>query len=119
MSKFQQTILQSNSISGYGLHTANEVKLTFKPGPINSGIKFVRVDLVEKPIIKACLDNISVTNRRTELKKNDVIIQTTEHLLAAIICANIDNIIVEIDSPELPILDGSSKIYSDLLKKCG
>ncbi len=119
MSKFQQTILQSNSISGFGLHTANEVKLTFKPGPINSGIRFVRVDLIEKPIIKACLDNISVTNRRTELKKNDVIIQTTEHLLAAIICANIDNIIVEIDSPELPILDGSSKIYSNVLRKCG
>ena len=119
MSNFQQTILSQESISGYGLHTGKEVNLTLKPGLINSGIKFIRIDLIEKPVIEASLDNIFLTKRRTELKKNDVIIQTTEHLLAAILCLQIDNIIIEIDSDELPILDGSSKIYTELLKKCG
>ena len=82
-------------------------------------LKFIRTDLIEKPVIEASLDNIFLTKRRTQLKKNDVIVQTTEHLLAAILCLQIDNIIIEIDSDELPILDGSSKIYTELLKKCG
>ena len=119
MSNFQQTILSQESISGYGLHTGKEVNLTLKPGLINSGIKFIRIDLIEKPVIEASLDNIFLTKRRTKLKNNDVIIQTTEHLLAAILCLQIDNIVIEIDSDELPILDGSSKIYTELLKKCG
>ena len=86
-------------------------------GLINSGIKFIRTDLIEKPVIEASLDNIFLTKEELN-SKNDVIVQTTEHLLAAILCLQIDNII-EIDSDELPILDGSSKIYTELLKKCG
>ena len=69
MSNFQQTISTQESISGYGLHTGKEVNLTFKPGLINSGIKFIRTDLIEKPVIEASLDNIFLTKRRTQLKK--------------------------------------------------
>ena len=84
MSSFQKTILTTQVISGYGLHTGLKSNITFKKAPVNTGIQFIRVDLDNNPKIEANLINVDKTLRRTQLKKNNVIIQTTEHLLAAI-----------------------------------
>ena len=119
MPNYQQTISTTQSISGYGLHTGRKSTLTFKAAPINTGIKFIRIDLENNPVIEASLANLDKTNRRTQLKKNNVIVQTTEHLLAAIKGLEIDNLFIEIDSDEVPILDGSSKLFSEVLSKAG
>lgn len=84
MPNYQQTISTTQSISGYGLHTGRKSTLTFKAAPINTGIKFIRIDLENNPVIEASIANLDQTNRRTQLKKNDAIVQTTEHLLAAL-----------------------------------
>ena len=119
MSSFQKSILTTQVISGYGLHTGLKSNITFKKAPVNTGIQFIRVDLDNNPKIEANLINIDKTLRRTQLKKNNVIIQTTEHLLAAIKGLEIDNLYIEIDNSELPILDGSAKLYTDILIKAG
>jgi UDP-3-O-[3-hydroxymyristoyl] N-acetylglucosamine deacetylase / 3-hydroxyacyl-[acyl-carrier-protein] dehydratase len=115
----QKTISTSAQIGGLGLHTGNESTLIFKSAPINTGIQFVRTDLENSPIVKAKLDNINNTLRSTKLKKGDATVQTTEHLLAAIKALDIDNITIEINNSELPILDGSSSPYIQILKKVG
>lgn len=119
MSNYQQTISTTQSISGYGLHTGRKSTLTFKAAPINTGIKFIRIDLENNPVIEASIANLDQTIRRTQLKKNDAIVQTTEHLLAALKGLEIDNLFIEIDSPELPILDGSSKMFTQVLSESG
>ena len=119
MPNYQQTISTTQEISGYGLHTGLKSRLTFKKAPINTGIQFIRVDLENNPIVEASLENLDETNRRTQLKKNNAVVQTTEHLLAALVGLGIDNIYIEIDSPELPILDGSAQLYTDVLMQAG
>ena len=119
MPNYQQTISTTQSISGYGLHTGKKSTLTFKAAPINTGIKFIRIDLENNPVIEASIANLDQTNRRTQLKKNDAIVQTTEHLLAALKGLEIDNLFIEIDSPELPIFDGSSKMFTQVLSESG
>ena len=119
MPNYQQTISATRSVSGYGLHTGRKSTLTFKAAPINTGIKFIRTDLENNPIIEASLANLDQTNRRTQLRKFDAIVQTTEHLLAALQGLEIDNLFIEIDSPELPILDGSSKMFTQVLSESG
>ena len=103
------TLDEKSTISGK--FTSN----SFKAAPINTGIKFIRTDLMNRPVVDASLANLDKTNRRTQLKKNNVIVQTTEHLLAAIKGLEIDNLFIEIDSDEVPILDGSSKLFSEVL----
>ena len=119
MPQYQQTISTTKKISGFGLHTGLNSTLTFKAAPINSGIQFIRTDLEENPMIEACIANLDSTNRRTQLKKNNAVVQTTEHLLAALKGLGIDNLYVEINCPELPILDGSSKFYTEILVQAG
>ncbi len=119
MPHYQQTISTTKSISGYGLHTGKKSTLTFKAAPIDTGIKFIRTDLENNPVIEASIANLDQTIRRTQLKKNDAIVQTTEHLLAALKGLEIDNLIIEIDSPELPIFDGSSKVFTQELSESG
>ena len=119
MPNYQHTISTTKSISGYGLHTGIKSTLTFKAAPVNSGIRFIRTDLENNPVIEASLSNLDETNRRTQLKKNDAVVQTTEHLLAALVGLKIDNIDIEIDCSELPILDGSAKLYTEILSEAG
>ena len=119
MPNYQYTISTTKTISGYGLHTGIKSTLTFKTAPIDSGIKFIRIDLEGFPIVEACLTNLDETNRRTQLKKNNAVVQTTEHLLAAIKGLGIDNLLIEINCPELPILDGSSKLFIQALSEAG
>ena len=119
MPNFQITILESCSLSGHGLHTGITSQLIFKPAPINTGICFIRTDLEGQPQVNATLSNFHETKRSTLLKKGGASIQTTEHVLAAVKGLGIDNLYIEIDGPEIPILDGSSIQFLNLLKKAG
>ncbi|QBN17542.1 bifunctional UDP-3-O-[3-hydroxymyristoyl] N-acetylglucosamine deacetylase/3-hydroxyacyl-ACP dehydratase [Flavobacterium nackdongense] len=115
----QKTIVTEISLTGVGLHTGKEVTMTFKPGPANNGITFVRKDLEGQPIIEADANYVVNTQRGTNLEKLGVKIQTPEHVLAAIVGCDIDNIIIELDASELPIMDGSSKYFVEAIEKAG
>ena len=118
MSK-QQTILKPVSLKGVGIHSGNEVILTFKPAKENFGYAFCRTDLSNKPIIEADISYVVSTDRGTTLEKEGVTIQTSEHVLAALVGLEIDNVLIEIDASEPPILDGSSKFFVEALIKAG
>ena len=117
--KFQQTIKSKISISGVGLHTGKECNITFKPAPSNSGIKFRRVDIKDSPQIEAHIDNVIDATRGTTIGNDIFEVHTVEHVLAAVSGLKIDNLIIEIDNLELPILDGSAKPFVDLFVKTG
>jgi UDP-3-O-[3-hydroxymyristoyl] N-acetylglucosamine deacetylase/3-hydroxyacyl-[acyl-carrier-protein] dehydratase len=119
MSTKQKTIQNEISLVGVGLHTGKKVKITFKPAPENSGFIFVRTDLEGEPHIEANANYVTSTQRGTNLEKNGVAVNTSEHVLAALVGCDIDNIIMEIDSPEPPILDGSSKFFVEALENSG
>ncbi|WP_439129627.1 bifunctional UDP-3-O-[3-hydroxymyristoyl] N-acetylglucosamine deacetylase/3-hydroxyacyl-ACP dehydratase [Polaribacter sp.] len=119
MSKKQKTIKQEVSLSGVGLHTGNTVTMTFKPAPANHGFAFCRVDLEGMPTIEARAEYVVNTQRGTNLEKNGVQIQTSEHVLAAAVGLDIDNLLIEIDASEPPIMDGSSKYFIEALEKAG
>ena len=115
----QKTINTEISLTGVGLHTGKEVKMTFKPAPINNGFTFVRLDLEGHPVIEADANYVVNTQRGTNLEKLGVKIQTPEHVLAALVGCDLDNVIVELDASELPILDGSSKYFVEAIEKVG
>ena len=119
MRNFQRTINEEGNLEGIGLHTGKKSKLKFIPAVINHGIKFQRIDLDGMPIIDADVDNVIAVERGTTIKQNDATISTVEHLLAAIVGLQIDNILIQIDGEEIPILDGSSKYFIKCLEKCG
>ena len=119
MSKKQKTIQKEVSLSGVGIHTGNTVKMTIKPAPINHGFAFCRVDLQGSPIIAAKAEYVVNTQRGTNLEKNGVQIQTSEHVLAAAVGLDLDNLLIEINSSEPPIMDGSSKYFVEALEKAG
>ena len=115
----QQTITRPISVAGKGLHTGEEVILTFKPAPENHGYIFKRVDLENQPLVHACLDNVVDTSRGTTIEENGVRVCTIEHTLAALAGLEIDNILIELNSSETPILDGSSIRFVDALLAAG
>ena len=115
----QTTILKPISLQGVGLHTGKNVKLKFLPAGANFGYAFKRIDLEGEPIIKADAGLVTSTQRGTCLEKNGVSIQTCEHVLAALVGLEIDNVIIELDSSEPPIMDGSSKFFIEALEKAG
>ncbi|MEZ4802617.1 MAG: bifunctional UDP-3-O-[3-hydroxymyristoyl] N-acetylglucosamine deacetylase/3-hydroxyacyl-ACP dehydratase [Gelidibacter sp.] len=115
----QKTIQKDVSLTGVGLHTGKNVTLTFKPAPPNFGFAFKRVDLEGCPVIEADANYVTNTQRGTCLEKNGVTIQTSEHVLAALVGMNIDNCILELDASEPPIMDGSSKYFVEALHKAG
>lgn len=115
----QTTIASEISLTGVGLHTGQEVKMTFKPAPENNGFTFVRVDLEGEPIIEADANYVINTDRGTNLEKNGVKIQTPEHVLAALVGCDVDNVIIELNASELPIMDGSSKYFVEAIEKVG
>ena len=119
MSDKQKTIKAAVTVSGVGLHTGAEVNLTFKPAPENHGYKFRRTDLPGKPVVEATLENVVDTIRNTNLEQNGASINTVEHTLAAVVGMDIDNILIEVDGPETPILDGSSADFIEALSKVG
>ena len=115
----QQTIKKSFSLKGPGLHTGKDCKITFLPAPANHGIKFKRTDIEDTPIIKADVSKVSSTHRCTTIGKEKASISTIEHALSAFYSLGVDNILIEIDGPEVPILDGSAKEVVKRIKKSG
>lgn len=115
----QYTLRKSFSCCGTGLHTGRTVNLTIKPAPVGNGIRFIRTDVTPARTIKAHMDKIVDTRLATTIGDNEVTISTTEHLLAAIHAYGIDNADIEIDSHEVPIMDGSAGPFVKHLKECG
>lgn len=115
----QNTIKKEVSISGVGLHSGVEATLNIKPGDRNTGLVFVRVDLEGAPVIPAKVRHVTTTNRSTTLGKGKATIMTVEHLLAALTGMGIDNAILEVSGPEVPILDGSSALFVKMLEEAG
>ena len=119
MSDKQRTIKHAVSISGVGLHTGEKVTLTFNPAPENHWYKFQRVDLDNKPTIDADVDLVVDTSRGTTLEQNGARVHTTEHVLAALVGLKIDNCLIQVTGPEMPIMDGSSIKFMELLEQAG
>ena len=119
MAEYQTTIKTEVSVSGVGLHTGKSVRLTFRPAPENHGYVFQRLDLEGKPTVEADVDNVTDTERGTTIEKNGARVSTIEHVLAALAGMELDNVLMEVDGPEVPILDGSSKPFMDALDKAG
>lgn len=115
----QKTIAKEISYSGIALHTGNETTITFKPAPPDSGIKFVRTDISGNPEIAAHASKVADVVRGTNIKEGDAKLYTVEHLLAALLGFGIDNIIIELNSNEPPVGDGSASIFVDMIQKAG
>ena len=115
----QRTIKAPVAVSGTGLHTGERVTMTFNPAPENHGFKFRRVDLEGSPIIDADVDNVTDTSRGTTLTQNGASVSTVEHVLAALVGLEFDNVLVDLDGPETPIMDGSSMPFVDALLEAG
>ncbi len=119
MAEKQRTIAKPVSLNGIGLHTGLNVEITFKPAPENHGYVFQRVDLENKPIIRAMVENVVDTSRSTVLAENGARVGTVEHVLSAAYGMGVDNLLIEINAPETPILDGSAKPYVDAMLSVG
>lgn len=115
----QNTLAASFSLQGKGLHTGLDIQVTFNPAPENHGYKIKRVDLPEQPIIDALAENVINTQRGTVIGKKDVVIGTIEHAMAALYASGVDNCLIEVNAPEFPILDGSSRFYTEEIQKVG
>ncbi|HKP31800.1 MAG TPA: UDP-3-O-acyl-N-acetylglucosamine deacetylase, partial [Chitinophagaceae bacterium] len=116
---FQTTIKHPITISGMGIHTGVSVSMTLEPAEPNTGIVFQRVDLPGQPTVKADCDFVTETRRSTTIEHNGAKVSTIEHLLAAFVGSEVDNVLVKIDGAEVPILDGSSKPFVEVLEKIG
>jgi UDP-3-O-[3-hydroxymyristoyl] N-acetylglucosamine deacetylase/3-hydroxyacyl-[acyl-carrier-protein] dehydratase len=119
MSEKQRTLKESISFSGIGLHTGSKVNLTICPAPANHGYKFQRVDLEDQPIIKADCDFVVDTNRGTTLEQNGVRVNTVEHVLSALYGNMVDNALIQVDSAEMPIMDGSAAPFVKKILEVG
>ncbi len=115
----QQTIKQEASLTGVGLHTGQNVTVTFVPAAVNHGIKFQRIDLSDKPIINADCDLVTTVQRGTTLEKGNAMVATVEHVMSALIGLQIDNCLVQVDGIEMPIMDGSARYFVEALEKAG
>lgn len=115
----QKTLKESFSVSGKGLHTGVEITATFMPAAENTGYRIQRLDLPEQPIIDAVAENVIETSRGTVLGRGEVRVSTVEHALAALYCADIDNCLIQVNAPELPILDGSAIAFANAIEEVG
>ena len=118
-SEVQKTIIKKVSLKGVGLHTGEEVVLSFKPAPVNTGFVFIRTDIKPNISIPADAQYVVNTDRGTNLEKDGAKIQTSEHVLAALVGMGVNNCFIEINSSEPPIMDGSSKFFVESIKKAG
>jgi len=115
----QQTVKGKVTVSGVGLHTGVHTNMTFVPAPANHGIKFQRIDIENQPTIDADADLVVDVSRGTTLEQNGARVSTTEHALAALVGLQIDNVLIQLDGPEVPIMDGSSILFVDALESVG
>jgi len=119
MNNYQHTIKKPVTVSGIGLHTGAKVNMTFNPVKANHGIVFQRTDLEGNPKVEALVDNVVDLSRGTSIGKNGATINTVEHTLAALVGLEIDNVLIEVDGPEPPIMDGSSQGFIEALESAG
>src|SRR5918998_3797348 len=115
----QHTIKKSVTVSGVGLHTGVPVNMTFLPAKPNHGFKFQRVDLPDQPIVVADVDNVVDLSRGTTIEQSGARINTVEHTLAALVGLQIDNVLIQLDGLEPPIMDGSSQKFVEILESAG
>lgn len=115
----QLTLKEAFTVEGEGLHTGLNITATICPAPDNHGYKFQRLDLEGQPVIDAVADNIIDTSRSTVIGKGDITISTIEHCLASLYAAGVDNVLITLDGPEMPILDGSSVRYAEEIERVG
>lgn len=116
---FQRTLKKSITFEGIGLHTGEFTVMTVHPAPENHGYKFKRVDLPEQPTIDADVDRVVSTKRGTSLEQNGAQVHTTEHILAALYGCEVDNALIELTGPEIPIMDGSAQDFVEAIEKAG
>jgi UDP-3-O-[3-hydroxymyristoyl] N-acetylglucosamine deacetylase/3-hydroxyacyl-[acyl-carrier-protein] dehydratase len=119
MSEKQRTLAREISLTGKGLHTGNEVTITFRPAPANHGYKFCRVDLPGKPLIDALAENVTDTSRGTTLVQNNASVSTIEHVMATFNGLRVDNALIELNAPEAPIMGGSAWKFVEAIKEAG
>ncbi|MBL8001052.1 MAG: bifunctional UDP-3-O-[3-hydroxymyristoyl] N-acetylglucosamine deacetylase/3-hydroxyacyl-ACP dehydratase [Flavobacteriales bacterium] len=115
----QHTLKDSATLKGVGLHTGEPVTLNLRPAPVGHGYKFQRTDLEGEPIIDADADLVVSTDRGTTLGKGDVRVNTTEHVLAALYALGVDNCLIQVSGPEMPIMDGSARPFVDAIEAVG
>lgn len=115
----QTTLKAPVTVVGVGLHTGSQVTMTFKPAPENHGYKFQRIDIEGSPIIDADVDNVTDISRGTTITQNGASVSTVEHTLAALAGLEIDNVLIELNGPEAPIMDGSSMPFIEEIEKIG
>lgn len=119
MSQMENTLASEATLEGTSLHTGEKVTLTLKPAPEGHGFKFRRIDLPDKPFIDADVSKVQTVERATTLAEGSVRVHTVEHVLSALVGMGVDNALIEMDSNEPPIGDGSSRPYVELIKKAG
>src|SRR5512147_3143047 len=119
MTEKQRTVAKSISFKGRGLHSGVEVEVIVNPAPENHGYQFRRNDLEGNPLIKAVAENVKITDRSTTLVDKNASVTTVEHLLAALYGMGIDNALMDINGPEVPIIDGSAKPFVEAIIKAG
>ena len=115
----QHTLQRPVSVKGRGLHTGAEAELTLCPAPSNHGYKFKRLDLDGQPVISAIADNVTDASRGTTIEENGVKVSTIEHVLAALWGMGVDNALIEVNGPEMPIMDGSASAFVAMIKEAG
>jgi len=115
----QKTIKSEVSVKGVGLHTGANVTLTFCPAPDNHGFKFQRIDLPGEPIIDADCDNVTDTARGTTISQNGASVSTIEHVMASLVGMDLDNVLIKLNGPETPIMDGSAILFVEALEEAG
>ncbi len=115
----QQTIKAPFTVTGKGLHTGLNITATFLPAPDNHGYKFQRIDLENQPTIDALAENVVEATRGTVIALGDAKVSTIEHAMAALYASGVDNILIQVNAPEMPILDGSAAIYIQNIKQVG
>jgi UDP-3-O-[3-hydroxymyristoyl] N-acetylglucosamine deacetylase/3-hydroxyacyl-[acyl-carrier-protein] dehydratase len=115
----QQTLKSPVSLHGVGLHTGSHVTITMKPANPGYGIRFQRIDLPEQPVVKADADLVVDTSRGTTIEHNGARVSTVEHVLSALVGLQIDNVLIELDGPEIPILDGSAREFIEAIESAG
>ena len=115
----QQTLKSPVSLHGVGLHTGSHVTITMKPANPGYGIRFQRIDLAEQPVVKADADLVVDTSRGTTIEHNGARVSTVEHVLSALVGLQIDNVLIELDGPEIPILDGSAREFIEAIESAG
>ena len=115
----QLTLKESFTVQGKGLHTGQFITATFNPAPENHGYKIQRIDLPEQPVIDCIAENVSDTQRGTVLTRDNIKVSTIEHAMAALYASRIDNCLIQLDGPEMPILDGSALVFVNEIQRVG